>query len=570
MLINPFPKILLMRGLVTLLVVAFGILLPSVTAVDQVIINSQDWKDIYTGILYAQLTGKDAYFVAEKTQGLQLINEVIDKNKKSVLLIESENPVAIGYQSHLENAGFTVEKYLSRDPYRTNLEFAQKAREEKDIRSFIILDAELGYNAVSVAPYAVLNNYYVLFVNAENSGQMNNFMAEEGEKIILYGRLDKEVKEELQTIRQEITEIINHGDDYLNNIEIVSRFLEQQPTKQIIFTSGEVLEKSFFNREFPILLIGTDQIPEQTLDFLQDSSVTTAVVVGYDLLPNAKKIKDATGIKVLLKYGQGRNSELYALDVFPLPKYEANIDISSIRYNTLSKKLEVTYKNTGNVPTQIQALSHRIMSDGNMVAEVGDEKPFLLNPDDALTIQYPADLLAYLDTKITAESTVVYGQSAASLTKLFIKKEIPVETVTVEDSSKISIEKAEYNKRGKRFEITIRNQGQKEVYADLEIIDVSINDEKRTFGSAAQAVHSGKTTMFIIEAPLEEADFENNQLITVRARYGEREGILLKTLVQKFELKFTESRYKPLLLLAVVIILVLMLKYRKKRKHETL
>src|SRR3989344_1808007 len=132
-----------MRGLV-LVVIVFCILLPSVAAVDQVIINSQDWRDIYTGLLYAQLTGKDAHFVAEKTQGLQLINEVIDKNKKEVLLIESETPTAIGYGSLLKNAGFTVEKYSSDDPYQTNLEFAQKAIQEKDIHSFIVIDADLG------------------------------------------------------------------------------------------------------------------------------------------------------------------------------------------------------------------------------------------------------------------------------------------------------------------------------------------------------------------------------------------------------------------------------------------
>src|SRR3989344_2466884 len=153
-----------MRGLV-LVIAIFCILLPSVTAVDQVIINSQDWKDIYTGLLYAQLTGKDAHFIAEKTQGLQLINEVIDKNKKDVLLIESENPVAIGYKSHLENAGFTVEKYLSSDPYQTNLEFAKKAGGENDVHSFIIIDGELGYGAVSVASYALLNHAFVLFAD---------------------------------------------------------------------------------------------------------------------------------------------------------------------------------------------------------------------------------------------------------------------------------------------------------------------------------------------------------------------------------------------------------------------
>ena len=551
-----------MRGLV-LVVIVFSILLPSVTAVDQIIINSQDWKDIYTGLLYAQLTGKDAHFIAEKTQGLQLINEVIDKNKKDVLLIESENPVAIGYKSHLENAGFAVEKYLSSDPYQTNLEFAQKAGEEKDIHSFIIIDAELGYGAVSVAPYAILNNYFVLFVRAENSEQIKGFVAEE-EEFLIYGRLERRVKEELQPLSMEM---IDNGDAYQDNVEIVSRFLESKSTKQIIFTSGEVLEKSFFNAEFPVLLIGTDQIPEHTLDFLQDSSITTAVVVGYDLFSNAKKIKDATGIKVLLKYGQGRNSELYALDVFPLPKYDLKIDIASIRYNTINHQLEVTYRNTGNAYTLVQALSHRILSDGDPVAEVGDEKPLQLNPDDAVTILYDVDLLQFLDTEITVESTVVYGQSAASLTKLFMKKGIPVETVTVEDFSKISIEKAEYDKRGKRFEITIKNQGEKVVYVDLELLDLIIDGEKNTLGGEAQALSPGKTTVAAIKADLEEADFEDNKVITVRARYGEREGILIKTLVREFELQFTESQYKPILLVVVVIILALMLlKLRKKRR----
>src|SRR3989344_2736421 len=375
-----------MRGLVAVLVAVLCIV-PSVTAIDQVIINSHDWKDIYTGMIYAQLTGKDAHYVAEKTQGLQLINEVIDKGKKEVLLIESENPVTIGYRSLLENAGFTVEKYLSRDPYQANFEFAQRTAQEKAINSFIMINPNLGYGAVSVAPYAILDNAFVLFADAENSDQASIFLTEKGEKILLYGHLDRSVKEKLLPLHPEV---INTGDDYQDNIEVVSRFLEIKLTKQIIFTSGEVLEKSFFNAEFPVLLIGTDTIPEPTLHFLQDSSITTAVIVGYDLFSNAKKIKDLTGITVLLKYGQGRNSELYALDVFPLPKYDPQIDITGIRYNTLSKKLEVTYKNIGNVYTLVQAISHRISSDGAIVAEVGDEKPIPLNPGDAVTSLYDA------------------------------------------------------------------------------------------------------------------------------------------------------------------------------------
>ncbi len=553
-----------MRGLV-LLIVVFCMLLPSVAAIDQVIINSQDWKDIYTGIMYAKLTGKDVHFIAEKTQGLQLINEVIDKNKKDILLIESENPVAIGYKSHLENAGFSVESYLSSDSSQTNIEFAQKVILEKNINSFIIIDATLGYGAVSIAPYAVLNHAFVLFSNAENSNQIKELVAEEGDKILLYGHLDRIVKEELQTVNPEI---INNGDDYLDNVEIVSWFLENQPAKQIIFTSGEILEKSFFNTEFPVLLIGTDTIPKPTLTFLQDSSITTAIVVGYDLFSNAKKIKDATGIKVLLKYGQGRNSELYALDIFPLPKYDSRIDISSIRYNTLSSKLEITYKNIGNVFTFVQALSHRIASDGIVVAEVGDEKAVQLNQGDEVTVLYDVDLSSYVDTELTVESSVVFGQTLSSLTKLFIKKDIPVEISTVDDSSEISFEEAGYNKNTQNFEITIRNIGKEKVYVDIDLLDIIIAEEKHMLGAETQKIDPGETMLFKVKAILEPEDFDKNSIFAVRARYGQREGILVKTVIKEFELKFTENSYKPLMFLIIVVILLFMLlKHRKKKKQ---
>ncbi len=229
--------------------------------------------------------------------------------------------------------------------------------------------------------------------------------------------------------------------------------------------------------------------------------------------------------------------------------------------------MEVTYENTGNVYTVVQALSHRILSDGNAVAEVGDEEPFWLNPDDLVTISYPIELSSYLDTELEVESTVVYGQSATALTRLLIKKEIPVETISAEDSSRISIEKVEYHKEKKQFEISIKNLGEKEVYVDAEVVDLVINGENVTLGSEVQVLSPGKISLFIIKASLEETDFENNKMLTVRAHYGEREGILIKTLVKEFELQFTESQYQPLILLAVVIILVSMLiKLRKKRK----
>ena len=544
----------------------FLALLPTVTAIDQVIINSNDWRDIYTGIVYAQLTGKDAHYVAEKTQGLQLINEVLNKEKTNVLLIESEKPLIFGYQSLLENAGFTVEKYVSREPYETNLEFVQKVAAEGNVNAFVVVDADVGSDAVSVAPYATVARAFVLFASRDNNERIASFLEEHGENILLYGHVDREVKEKLSPLA---TKIINTGDRYKDNIALVEQFLSEYPTKQVILANGETLEKGFFNHQFPLLLIGSSNVPEQVIDFIQESGLTTGVVIGYDLFSNAKKIRDITGIKILLKYGQGRNSELYALDVFPLAKYNSQIDINSIRYNTLARQLEVTYENVGNTYTVVQALSHIIKSDGTPVAEAGDDQAYLLNEGDLTTVLYDLDLSSYIDSELTVESTVVFGESATSLTKLFIKKNIEVEVVAVTDFSSIDIEKAAYNKNTKSFEITVKNRAGKSVYVDLELVDLIIAGEKATLGGEQQKIGGGKKGAFVIKADLEEADYNDNSRVKVRARYGEQQGILIKVLEKEFPLNFTERSYKPVILLIIIfIILWLIIQKRKLGKSK--
>jgi hypothetical protein len=336
----------------------FLLALPLAAAVDQVIINSGDWQDIYGGIVYARLNDLDVHYVAEETQGIQLIDEVLNNDLSEVLLIESKNePFIFGYDSKLKKHGFNVKKLLSANGQETNLELAEIIVKEKRITRFIIVDGKLGYNAVSVVPYALLTNSFVLFADRTNKDNVAAFLKKNAEEIILYGRLDREITEELTALNPEI---INTGDRCEDNTNIVKKFLDKSPTKQVLLTNGEVLEPGLFNKEFPLLFIGTSNVPENVIDFIKDSDIRVGVVIGYDLFANAKNIREETGIKILLKYGQGRNSQLYALDIFPLPSYSPSIGIKNIRYNTLSKQLEVIYENMGEVYTFVQALSHDI------------------------------------------------------------------------------------------------------------------------------------------------------------------------------------------------------------------
>lgn len=540
----------------------FLLFLPFASAVDQVIINSRDWHDVYTGVVYAKLSGLDVHYVAEETQGLQLIEEVLNPAAAEILLIESENPFVFGYQSQLEMGGFKVEKFISVDTQKTNLEFAKRIAAEKGITNFIVVDDGWGYDALSVAPYALFTNSFVLFAGTENADDIFSFLSTSTGNIILYGHLNREVKEELSILNPLI---INKGDRYGDNIEIVKKFLDKKPTKQILLTDGEVLELGFFNNEFPVLFVGTSNVPQPVIDFIQDTDIRTGIVIGYNLFANAKRIREDTGIKILLKYGQGRNSQLYALDVFPLPGYSPEIDIEAVHYNTLSRQLEVIYKNKGEVYTYAQALSHQISADGTTVAEVGDEEAFFLNEGDILTKVYNLDLGSYLEKDLTIDSKILFGESANSLTNL-LAKTLTVDVVAVEDSSRITIQSLVYNKETKRFELIVKNEGEKDVYADAEIVDLIIAGEKVTLGAEQQKIRPGQKNLFKIKAVLEEMDIEDNPTVKVGVRYGERGDILLKAMAQEFDFAFKRFNYKILVLVILVLIVIkLILSIRKKR-----
>ncbi len=540
------------------------LILPLATAVDQVVINSKDWQDVYTGIMYAKLNNLDVHYVAEETQGIQLISEILDKKKSEVLLIESKKPFVFGYESKLKNSGFLVKKFESTDGEKTNLELAKKIVNEKNINQFIIIDGILGYNAISVAPFALLTNSFVLFADETNKDQIIDFLKDNAKEIIIYGHLNRDVKKELDVFNPEI---LNTGDRYEDNIKIVKKFLDKKSTKQIFLTDGEVIELGLFNEEFPILFIGETNVPNSIMEFIKDSDTQVGIVTGYDLFVNAKTIREKTGIKIILKYGQGRDSKLYALDIINLPSYSPEIDIKTIRYNTLSKQLELTYINTGEIYTYVQALSHNIKVEGSSIAEVGDNDLIFLDEKDSKTVLYDVSLSGYLDEKITIESKIMFGESKNSLTKLFTK-ETKVELISSKDDSKIKISNVEYNKRTNNFEVSVKNIGKTTVYVDSEIVDLIIAGKKTMFGAEQQKIKSGKKELFKIKTTLEEADFKDNQKVKVHVQYGAYKDVLLKSLTQEFDFVIKKQSYFKLIIFVIVMLILikLILSLRKKRK----
>jgi len=306
-----------------------------VNAQDQVVINYKDWQEVYSGSLYASLKGVDFHYVVEETQGLQLYKDVLNRQKKNVLLIQGKNPVLFGYKKNLEDIGLSVETESGDDGRETSLLLARRAVIELNVTNFIIIDDDLGYTSIAVAPYAIITKSTVIYADRNNVDEVTDFLnSVKVDSLLLYGKTDGTIKEALSAYNPTI---IDTDDKFNDNMRIMERFLRLSPTKQVILTSGDFLEPTFFSNEFPVLLVGSSNLPDKVVEFLQDQDMKTTIVVGYELGQNAVQIRERTGLRVFLKYGQGRGGQLYALDIYPIPSHNPKIDIREIRYNTATK-----------------------------------------------------------------------------------------------------------------------------------------------------------------------------------------------------------------------------------------
>ncbi len=554
-------------AILVVFIVSFTI--PLVNAKSEIVINSRDWHEVYSGLLYTELRSNNetAHYVLPDTgQGVALYKEGLINKNNSIILIESKKPAIFGYESQLLGARYNVSEVISEDDL--NFELGKKITEEKKIKNFIIIDGALGYDSIAVAPYAILTNSYVLYTDKNNINQITSFLDENADKIMIYGRVEREVREKLKKFNPEI---INNEDRYLDNIEIVKKFIEITDAKQITLTEGDFMETGLFTKEFPSLLIGTSNIPDSIMEYLDSSEIKAAIVIGYDLYDNALRIRRATGIRVFLKYGIGvvNNNpvgQVYALNNYPIPGYNPEITIKDIRYNTLTKQLEVIYENKGDVYTYFRALSHDLKINNNSIKAVGDQESLFIEKKSTTATLYDLDLTNYTGEEIIAFSKVAFGEGKSSLAFL-LEENRTINIIALEDNSKIELKKIEYNKQTKRFEIEIENIGEESAYANPEIVDLILNDEKTTIGGEQQRIPSKSKKVFKIKADLDPVDIEDNSLLNIKIRYGSREDALIKFLKEERELKIKTNMTLILVIAAIVAILITAFILMRKKQH---
>jgi hypothetical protein len=553
------------------------------TKPDYVISNSANWQDVYSSMLYATITGSKGYFLVSARHSTLLLNQLSTQSKNILLVSSRRNPYMVGYSGILGSSGFTVDE-ISSDT--ANIDLAKRLT---DVNRFLILDDSYGYNAISVAPYAALDKAYVLFTNRRNINQVYAFLKTKSiQEIIIYGQVDREVKDRLAEFNPTM---ISQGDRFDDNIKINELYQKKHnelfgKTKtQVILSNGEFIEQEIMSGVEPVIFIGRSNVPDQVRQYVQDSKIEIGILIGNELIGSATFVRRELGISVFVKFAQsarqptGPISAVEDLDRFYLPRYILSTDIYKVSYNRLANRLEVTYQNLVSLATFLKGTI--TIKWGDQTQAVGEKaSAIFIDKSEFKTIIYTAKAdgspIDPMTGDITADVFAIYGESNNSM-EYTLRKTVNVDVVEFTDKTAIEIVSVRYDKRKGQFLIDIRNNGKVDAFVDVELIDLLVNDELGTYGNEGVAfIKVGETKTITIDVAMTDADMKNNPKVRVRAYYGERENSLINMIEGEYDYSFTGLAYMtgqlimefgrnavivaPLLIIIVLLVLILGMK----------
>jgi len=555
------------------LLIAILLLLPSVFAAakvdtaNKVVINSGEWQDVYSAMMYANLQGIEPSFLTSSAHG-PILPYSIPKASSLHILSSRGNPYVVGYSTVMNNFGF---ESVTEDTYSNmNLELAE---ELTSVNKYIIVDDAYGYNAISVAAYAVVDDYYVIFANDRLARSVSRFLESKNpEDVIIFGQVDARVK---TLLAQFNPEIINYGDRFQNNIELVKRYKEIRHRRQVVLSNGEFIESGIMSGEDPVLFVGRGNVPEQIKDYIRNSDIDVAILIGNELVGSATTIRREVGVSVFVKFAQGSRSPtgpistVEDLDRFPMPSYSLDLSLFSVFYNRATNMLEVTYQNNVNVGTYLKGTIQ--ITTGGQTLIVGDPEVQFIDKNQIKTFLYNETVDGeplFIEEDANGTLTTIFGESTGSL-EFLLRANFPVDIIEVLDESTLLIENVVYDRLRKEFVVTIENTGPVDAYVFTELSEVVVNEEIVTLATLDRPkVASGKKAKLYAPVVLTDSDIEENTLIRAKAFYGERQNSLIKTTYAEFEFLFASIDFVYYILLVLVLILILLIIFTRKKCPE--
>ncbi len=551
------------KQIVFLFLFLFSVLFPVVSA-KIVVINSEDWKDVYYGIMYAQYENLPVYF-ANSPNPAGLFN-ILPKDR--VILIESSSkPFIPNLEAQLKMRGFVIDqKIVLKTPYRDLM--------PSDIKSFYVVEEDFPYLSIPTGALARATNSWVLIVNDANVNDVAGLLAS-AKKVVLVGKFKRSIE---NVISKYATERIDANNKFALSAKIGEEFLKIKKTQQVLIADGKYLEPEMLKGACPVLLVGTNKLPEEILDFIKSNNIRTVVVIGMQLTYVGEKIREETHKKVavFIKYGMatpGVSKQIYALTMMPLPQPVIKLAILQAIYDPDAKKLMIEYENRGNTGVFLFT-TFRVLKNGKELASGGDEQPVFIGAGERLWKSYDISLTE-LTGNITVEFYTSYGESPENLDSYLTQHgkfgppySLPLKISKIADASEVELEKLVYYKGRKEFGVKIKNTGSVKAAVIAKLLDVKINGIPQSLSSRVCFLTPGEEKEVFIPAELDDTDLEENKRVKVEIDFGEKEDRIVKSKIKTLELEIVEGLpifvYAAGIGIVIVLCAVVLKKHRKK------
>jgi hypothetical protein len=534
-------------------------------APNYIISNSGDWKDVYSTLLYANLKGLSSDFLVSTSHGPVLLDG-ISKSYDLLIVTSKSNPLVFNYPDLARSKGFnSVEE---RQVSSANLELVD---DFPDMTNFIVVGDSYGYNSMAVIAYALETKSWVFLADRSNIGEIDSILNSKTiDNLLLYGYVDTEVTD---TLSKYNPEIINTGDRFEDNIEMVKKYSELGSISQVLLSNGEFIEKEIMQGKNPLLFTGKENVPDKIATYIKSSNIQIGVLIGNELIGAATNIRQSTGINVMVKFARSAREKtsgvapVEGLDLFYIPVPNLNLTVYSIKYNKATSMLEITYKSNSNMPAYFKGTLTLVTSSGNI--KVGDLENVFIAPDEFKTVVYEGVNIS--DSNLSAQVFVLYGETPSSLDRI-LQGTYPVEIVNVLDRCELDLTSLKYNKQEKAFVIKVKNTAEVECWTNIELKDITINRIKQTIGTqTSESILPGKSKRILIPQILTQSDLDANNFVMVVAYYGERSDSLVKVLQKRFELgfeRFNTLTYVIFGLILIIIIFIILAFIARRREEE--
>lgn len=536
-------------GLILLLSLAGG----AFASEQVVILNSNDWHELYLGSIYAGSIGADVMFFSSLAEA-QRKTETLPKWDKIIVFESEDNPVYKSFSNYLDTKKYSNYSVLEFKDYSDLQEILFL---EGNYSKFVIFDPDFGVEALTFATYALRNNYGTLFIDNSNVRKISS-VVNKADDLIIAGRLPLVIRDEFGIASVEFNDFPNK-----NAREISIMVANEIGSDWGILANPQKFDLNFLIQSNPIFLYLGDTL--EIANSLKDTPVYKLEVGGNGLADISKTIERESGkdLKLLVKYGQtitnlpGFEGKILDMDSISVDFPFANLELNGASYYTDEGVLMVGITNKGNVPTQFYITaefgSQIYSTDSFVVVPVGEtiSVPFVVEETDAEIVN--------LD--------IQYDSSDELRFKLYSDTGLPIITENVSyfaESTGVDIlfYKAEFDSKG-RMLITYKNPTDFAVLVRSELL---LKNELISSSNVISVPPNSKSKV-VLQVPYSRYDEFRSFETKLKTYYGVEDTIFVKEDVVKVDLLSNLLWYGVggiiLVLIVLINILYLILKRRR-------